>query len=66
MSERIEKEEPMGSAQHPDDSGQPSEENGITQVDLQEYEFSPPGSMGWTAKEYEKLIDQLQKDKEGE
>lgn len=41
-------------------SGQPSEEQGITRVDLSKYEFSPPGPMGWTAEEYEKMIENLQ------
>lgn len=42
-------------------SGQPSEEKGITRVDLSKYEFSPPGPMGWTAKEYEKMVENLRK-----
>lgn len=36
-----------------------SRKHRITQVDLKKYEFSPPGPMGWTAKEYEKMIDNL-------
>jgi hypothetical protein len=35
-------------------------DHNITQVNLKEYEFSPPGPMGWTAREYEKMIDNLQ------
>ncbi|HET7658250.1 MAG TPA: hypothetical protein VFK37_08135 [Bacillales bacterium] len=45
-------------------SGRPSEENGVTRVDLSKYEFSPPGPMGWTAQEYEKMIEKLQNMKE--
>lgn len=66
MSERDDQMKPNRSAKRADDSSQSSEEHGITQVDLNQYEFSPPGSMGWTAKEYEMLIDKLKQKKEEE
>ncbi|HET7579646.1 MAG TPA: hypothetical protein VFK33_10220 [Bacillales bacterium] len=39
-------------------------ESGIEQVDLSKYQFSPPGPMGWTEKEYQKLIDSLKNERE--
>ncbi|HET7626780.1 MAG TPA: hypothetical protein VFK44_00145 [Bacillales bacterium] len=42
----------------------PSKDSGIKQVDLDRYRFHPPGPMGWTAKEYEKMIHRLQKERE--
>lgn len=56
---------PEGTISQAGPSGRPSEEKGITQVDLKKYEFEPPGPMGWTVKEYEKIIEHLQNKKEG-
>lgn len=56
---------PQRSNSDADPSDKPSEEKRIKQVDLKKYEFSPPGPMGWTVKEYEKMIDSLQNKKEG-
>lgn len=38
------------------------ESQGISQIDLKDYQFSPPGPMGWTANEYEDMIKNLQND----
>ncbi|RYM05628.1 hypothetical protein EWH99_05335 [Sporolactobacillus sp. THM7-7] len=33
----------------------------IPKVDLEQYRFSPPGPMGWSASEYEKILDDPEK-----
>lgn len=35
----------------------PFDDFDIPKVDLREYLFSPPGSMGWSAAEYERLLN---------
>ncbi|WP_377889558.1 hypothetical protein [Alkalihalobacillus sp. R86527] len=36
---------------------QVSEQKAIPKLELEEFRFSPPGSMGWSYAEYEKIID---------